>query len=129
MTLYTAKGRVVKVSIGDSRMRVARLLQRGDVLPEGVDREQIKRLLDRDLIEKVAETEPVVATPTGTAQAGDPAGKADVPSEKWTGEQLAVFAAEHKIDISSAGKKAEAVEILTAELAKRAGGTEGQQAQ
>lgn len=129
MSLHVVKAAVVKVSIGSaSGNRVAHIARRGDVLPAGVDEAQLKDLAKRGLIEKVAEAaSEKQEAPNGTSQAAATGAKAEAPSEKWTNEQLAAFADEHSIDISSAGKKAEAVEILTAELAKREAA--GQQAQ
>lgn len=53
-TFYRAKAKVVKVSIGPaSGNRVARILTGGSVIPEGVEQEQLDRLEEANLIEKV----------------------------------------------------------------------------
>lgn len=52
-TTYRAKAVVVKVSVGPATgNRVARIIKQGGIIPEGVETEQIKRLLSLDLIEK-----------------------------------------------------------------------------
>lgn len=90
MTLHTASAAVVKVSIGSpSGNRVAVLVRRGDVIPAGVDAEQLKRLSDRGLIAKqVEETEP---TESGSAPAKrstrSRAKKAEPKAEPAAGEQ------------------------------------------
>lgn len=64
--IYVATASVVKVSLGASGgNRVARFIQRGDILPEGLDVEQLERLTARGLIAAVVvevpeEVEPVV---------------------------------------------------------------------
>ncbi|WP_406262562.1 hypothetical protein OIA45_39740 [Streptomyces chartreusis] len=45
--------------------------------------------------------------------------EADKPLEKYTVEQLKAFAAEHKIDLGDAAKKAELLDAITTELARR----------
>lgn len=121
MTLHVVTSAVVKVSIGSpGGNRVAHIARRGDVLPAGVDETQLETLAKRGLIEKVAEQETAPAAPatgSGTPSASE---RTDAtPTDKWTKEQLATFAAERSIDISSASNKGEAVAILTAELATR----------
>jgi hypothetical protein len=54
VTLYKAKASVVKVSVGPGTgNRVARIIHRGGIIPEGIEQEQIKRLEKLGLIEKV----------------------------------------------------------------------------
>lgn len=53
-TQHIATAAFVKVSIGSpSGNRVAQLIQRGGVIPGGVDEQQLERLVDRGLIEAV----------------------------------------------------------------------------
>lgn len=53
-TQHIAKARVVKVAVGaSSGNRVARILFAGDIVPDEVAEDQIKRLLERGLIETV----------------------------------------------------------------------------
>ncbi|AZS46670.1 hypothetical protein [Microbacterium oxydans] len=53
-TQHIATAAFVKVSIGSpSGNRVAQLIQRGSVVPGGVDEAQLERLVDRGLIEAV----------------------------------------------------------------------------
>ena len=55
-TTYRAKAVVVKVSVGPATgNRVARIIKQGGIIPEGVETEQIKRLVSLDLIEKVTD--------------------------------------------------------------------------
>lgn len=54
---HTVSAAAAKVSIGAAGgNRVAVILRRGDVLPEGIADEQIKRLTERGLIKKVKTT-------------------------------------------------------------------------
>lgn len=54
MAQYAAKSRVVKVAVGSPNgNRVARILFAGDVVPDGVDEDQLERLLERGLIATV----------------------------------------------------------------------------
>lgn len=56
--LHVATAAVVKVSLGaNGGNRVARFVQRGDLLPEGLDAEQLARLEQRGLIEAVPDAE------------------------------------------------------------------------
>ena len=82
MPLHIATAAVVKVSIGSaSGNRVARFITRGDIVPEGVAKEQLERLVSRGLIapleadlESVPEVTPAVQTPvTGEPQGSAPA--------------------------------------------------------
>ncbi|KIP93386.1 hypothetical protein RU09_06115 [Microbacterium sp. MEJ108Y] len=53
-TQHIASAAFVKVSIGSpSGNRVAQLIQRGGVIPGGIDEAQLERLVDRGLIEAV----------------------------------------------------------------------------
>ena len=53
-TFYKAAANVVKVSIGPAAgNRVARIITRGSVIPDGVEQEQLDRLAKLKLIEKV----------------------------------------------------------------------------
>lgn len=100
MANYTVKRGVVKVSIGAaSGNSVAHIARQGEVLPEGVDETQLKRLLERGRIEEIA------------GPAGTPEGE---PSEKWTKDQLEAYAAEHSVDISSSKNKADLVAAIEA---------------
>jgi hypothetical protein len=110
MTQHIATAAVVKVSIGSlSGNRVAAFIQRGGVVPEGVAEEQLKRLVDRGLIEEVAveaaESEEITL-PTGD------------PSEEWSGKQLDKFAADLGIDLGGAKNKAEKVAAIAAATKK-----------
>ena len=56
--LHVATAAVVKVSLGaNGGNRVARFVQRGDLLPEGLDAEQLTRLEQRGLIEALPSDE------------------------------------------------------------------------
>lgn len=101
---HIAKARVVKVAVGsDSGNRVARILFAGDIVPEGVADEQIERLLERGLIEKVESDE--VELPEGD------------PNDKWTGPQLKKYATDNGIDIGAAKNKADVLAAIAAHAA------------
>ncbi|NLP82593.1 hypothetical protein HF576_01905 [Microbacterium sp. CFH 90308] len=56
---HVATAAVVKVSIGSpSGNSVAQFVRRGDILPEGVDKEQIKRLTKQGFIAVLEEPDP-----------------------------------------------------------------------
>ncbi|GGN47803.1 hypothetical protein GCM10011578_101590 [Streptomyces fuscichromogenes] len=61
--------------------------------------------------------EDLSADDPGPAEAADP--EADKPLEKRTVDQLKAYAAEHGIDLGDAGKKAEILDRITTELARR----------
>ena len=72
--IHVVTAAVVKVSIGaNGGNRVARFVQRGDLVPAGVDAEQIDRLIARGLIaeQHVEETEvvEVAVEPVATEKA------------------------------------------------------------
>lgn len=53
-TTYRAKALVVKVSLGPANgNRVARIIKQGGIIPEGVEKDQLTRLEELGLIEKV----------------------------------------------------------------------------
>lgn len=63
-TQHIVTGALVKVSIGSpSGNRVARLVRRGDVVPDGVAEEQLQHLIDRGLIAEVEISEAEEETP------------------------------------------------------------------
>lgn len=65
-------------------------------------------------------TDDAPSIPDETAEAAKPAGpEADKPLEKRTVDQLKVFAAEQEIDLGDASKKAEILDRITTELARR----------
>jgi len=69
-TQHIATAAFVKVSIGSpSGNRVAQLIQRGGVIPGGVDEKQLERLVDRGLIE-VVEAEEAEADSADEADEG-----------------------------------------------------------
>ena len=111
MAQHVATAAVVKVSIGSpSGNRVAAFIQRGDVVPEGVAEEQLKRLIDRGLIEKVKAAKPESSTEV-TVPEGD-------PSDKWTVPQLELFAKQKEIDLGSASSKPEKLAVIAAATTK-----------
>ncbi|MGX9348152.1 hypothetical protein [Microbacterium sp. KNMS] len=64
---HTVTAAFVKVSIGSpSGNRVARILRRGDVVPEGVDKAQLAHLVERGMLEEI-KLEP---TSTGASTRG-----------------------------------------------------------
>lgn len=86
---YVAKANVVKVSIGPADgNRVARIIRLGGVIPEGVDREALKSLEKRGLIERV--------TPA-IAQAGDEAEDAQTATVAEAAAKVAADAEAAKV--------------------------------
>lgn len=100
---HIVKAAAVKISIGGaSGNRVAALLRRGDILPDGIAEEQLKRLTDRGLIEK---------------QKGEvelPDGK---PTDAWTVPQLEKYAKDNNIDLGESKAKPEKLEKIQTALA------------
>lgn len=89
MTKHIATAAVVKVSIGSpSGNSVAQFVRRGDLLPEGLDEAQLERLVERRLIEAVAEVVEV-----------------EPPKATDSHEEIDAFAAEYSIDLSGLGDK------------------------
>ena len=81
-----------------------RYLYRGAVLPEGVAKADMRRLLNAGLL---AEVEVPAGTPAPKSDPTDiPAGE---PSEKWTVAQLTAYAEKHGIDLDGATKKTDVV--------------------
>jgi hypothetical protein len=69
-TLYVAAAAVVKVSLGAvGGNRVARFVLRGDVVPDGIDPEQLERLEARGLIEALPSIEDITAAAEAEAAA------------------------------------------------------------
>jgi hypothetical protein len=95
-TLYRAKANVVKVSIGPSTgNRVARIITRGGIIPEGVEQDQLDRLAKLNLIEKfTVQDEPTEAEAKAAADAEAKA-KADADA-KAAAEAKAKAAADAK---------------------------------
>lgn len=111
---YIALTAVVKVSVGSARgNRVAHVVRRGDVLPEGVEKEQLDRLEARGLIEKVK------GTGSQTTEVTIPDGD---PTDSWTVVQLEKFAATKGIDLAGAGNKPDKLATILAALAAGSSG-------
>lgn len=79
-----------------------RYLYRGAVLPEGVAKADLRRLLNNGLLAEVV-------VPAGTsAPKSDPDVIPDGdPTEKWTTAQLTAYAEKHGIDLDGATRKAD----------------------
>ena len=93
---HIVNARYAKVSIGSpSGNRVARILRRGAVVPEGVDTAQLEHLVSRGIISPV-EVEP----PAPTFPEGD-------PTDKWTGKEIDAYARANGIDLTGAKNKAD----------------------
>lgn len=102
---HIATAAVVKVSIGSpSGNRVARLVRRGDVIPEGVAEEQLERLVARGLIGRVETDEPVedVQIPEGA------------PTGEWTNKQIDAWGAKQQppLQFASNANKTEKLEAV-----------------
>lgn len=113
-TIYTVTGKVIKVSIGGKTgNRVAHILQRGDVVPEGVDAEQLKRLEERGFIKKAK-----------SGDSGNPSGDVTIPegdpTDTWTVPQLELFAKNKGIELTG-GNKGEKLAAIQAALAAGSG--------
>lgn len=87
-------------------------------VPEDVSRAQATELLDGGYATLNAEDTPLPPVP-GTPAAADPAA-ADKPLDRMTVEQLKALADTEDIDLGPAAKKAELIEVITAERGKRA---------
>ncbi|QAY16062.1 hypothetical protein SEA_ELESAR_10 [Arthrobacter phage Elesar] len=95
-TTYKATAAAVKVSVGPADgNRVARIIRRDGIIPDGVETEQLKRLEKLGLIEKVAEE----ADSTEVEAAAKTAAEADAK---------AAAEAKAKADAEAAAKKAAA---------------------
>ena len=104
MTTHEVTAAAVKVSIGGAGgNRVAVILRRGDVLPAGVDEEQVERLIDRDLITEI---------PEGAEEVFEG------PSEEWTVKQLDEYAAANDIALGDAKSKADKLAVILAAVAE-----------
>lgn len=84
------------------------------LVPDQVSRAQAEELLDGGYAILDGQTAPAAAA---AAEDGD--GK---PLEKRTVEELKAYADEQDIDLGPAAKKAEILDVITAELAKREAG-------
>ncbi|WP_455833740.1 hypothetical protein [Pseudarthrobacter siccitolerans] len=99
-TFYKATANVVKVSIGPAAgNRVARIITRGSVIPEGVEQEQLDRLTKLKLIEKVTVTD----EPTEEEKAAAAAAEAEA---KAAAEAKAKADADAKAKAAAAAKTA-----------------------
>ncbi|MDY0830740.1 hypothetical protein SK224_16515 [Microbacterium sp. BG28] len=100
---HIAKARVVKVAVGAATgNRLARVLFAGDPVPENVDDEQIKRLLDRGLIEPITDESNEAELPEGD------------PTDRWSVPQLKQYAGNKGIDLGAAKKKDELLAAIAA---------------
>jgi DNA-binding HxlR family transcriptional regulator len=89
-----------KVSIGgQGGNRVAALLRRGDVVPEGIAAEQLERLIERGLIERVEVEDPPSADEVAALAAAE---KAD--AEKRAAEEADRKAAAEKASAEAKAK-------------------------
>lgn len=92
-TTYRAKAVVVKVSVGPATgNRVARIIKQGGIIPEGVETEQIKRLVSLDLIEKVTDA----ASETDSTDADTAKAEAEATEAKAAADAAAKTAASGK---------------------------------
>ena len=114
-TIHIVTGKVIKVSIGGKTgNRVAHILSEGDVVPEGVDAEQLKRLEERGLIKKAKSAE---------GQTGDITVPEGDPVDSWTVPQLELFAKNKSIDLTGAGNKGEKFTAIQTALAAAGSGS------
>lgn len=103
-TTYTAAAAYVKVEIGPADgNRVARIVRRGNPIPDGVDPAKLSELEDLGLIERVT----VVPEPDPAAAAAAVAAKAEA-DEKAKAEAAAKAEAEAKAKADAAAKAAAA---------------------
>lgn len=88
---HIAKAPFVKVSVGDpAGHSVARIIRAGGVIPDGVDDAILTSLVERGLIEKVADGE------GGEGGTGDDSGKKTPPKRKTAAEKKAEAEAAEK---------------------------------
>lgn len=83
-------------------------------VPGQCSRERAKELLDGGYAVR-ADEDPAAAAPPEPADDGP----GDKPIEKYTVAELTAYAAEHRIDLGDAGKKAELLDAIVTELARR----------
>ncbi|MFP7833129.1 hypothetical protein [Marisediminicola sp. LYQ134] len=90
MTLHIVTAAVVKVSVGaPPANRVANIVRRGGIVPEGVDEKVLKNLLSRGLIEVLPEPEPVDEDALAAARQAEFDATVQAAAEKLVTEQLA----------------------------------------
>ena len=83
-TIYQAKAAYVKVAVGSAGgTRVARIIPRGGIIPDGVDAEALKGLVKRGLIEKVKAGPDTGDTGSGGTGDGTQAPHANAGEDKW----------------------------------------------
>lgn len=103
MAIHFVKRAVVKVSVGPANgNRVARILQAGDIVPEGVDQAQLDSLEKRGLIEQLPEENDEVEIPEGD------------PAESWTVPQLKAYAKAKGIELGKVKSKPEVLALVSA---------------
>lgn len=125
--LYIAKTAVVKVPVGPATgHRIATIVRRGDVIPQGVAQSLLDSLEARGLIEKVEIPD------TAEAAAGTPAnadGAEEIPegdpTESWTGKQLKAYAIKHEINLGKAKSKPDMIAAIAAAKQSPPTGTTG----
>lgn len=122
--IYIAKRRVVKVSIGPATgNRIARFVNEGEIIPEGVDQDSLDNLLERGLIEAVESEEENAGGESGN---GYPDGD---PAEEWTIPELKRYAKANDVTLPKGAAKPQILEALAAAAveaaAKAAAGANG----
>ncbi|WP_198410831.1 hypothetical protein [Microbacterium halophytorum] len=88
---YEVKANVVKVAVGDpAGNRVARILRRGAIVPDGVDESTLKSLAGRRLIAKVTKRGPSAAEKAAAEKAAaEKAAAEKAAAEKAAAEKAA----------------------------------------
>ncbi|UOQ58560.1 hypothetical protein MUN78_06980 [Leucobacter allii] len=126
--IYIAKTAVVKVPVGPATgHRIATIVRRGDVIPQGVAQDHLDSLETRGLIEKVEipDTAEDSAGTTAKTDGAEEIPEGD-PAESWTGKQLKAYAVKHEINLGKAKSKPDMIAaIAAAKQAPPAGSTEG----
>lgn len=100
-----------------------RYLYRGAVLPEGVSKADVRRLLNNGML---SEVEVPDGTPAPTSDPTEiPEGD---PTDKWTVPQLKAYAEKHGIDLKGATKRAEVAAKVIPPAAPATGAEDGAEA-
>lgn len=80
--LYVVSAAVVKVAVGPANgNRVARIIKRGGIVPEGVDQAKLDQLEDLGLIEALADPEETAAAEAEVAADAKAAADAEAKAE------------------------------------------------
>jgi hypothetical protein len=109
-TIHIAAGRFVKVAVGSiDGNRVARILRKGEPVPDGVDADLLDNLVERGLLTAVEIADPVVDE-LDDRDLEDTEGEElypeGQPSKEWSEQHLDAYATKHGVDLKGKTTKA-----------------------